>query len=137
MDEASPREKMLLNLVCCVVAGLTETHPPASAVGARPRQLKSTYTGVKRQTKRRLLDEVRRALRRGDVQHVVGLDDSASISLGKGGLLGGMVDLDEIVVKQTLDLALNAELLERGGVLGDSEHGCEVAQLAEGLGERC
>lgn len=35
IEEASPREKMLANLVDCVVALLTATHPASSAV--RPR----------------------------------------------------------------------------------------------------
>lgn len=32
IEEASPREKMLANLVDCVVALLTATHPASSAV---------------------------------------------------------------------------------------------------------
>ena len=52
------------------------------------------------------------------------LDRLAVGARRKGCDLALVVDGDEVVVEQALDVALLADLLERGRVLGDAEHGC-------------
>jgi hypothetical protein len=49
--------------------------------------------------------------------------DGLALPGSEGGDLALGVDGDEVVVKETLDVALLANLLEGGRVLGDTEHG--------------
>lgn len=60
------------------------------------------------------------------------LDRLAVGARRKGCDLALVVDGDEVVVEQALDVALLADLLERGRVLGDAEHGCGRGHEGEG-----
>jgi hypothetical protein len=81
----------------------------------------------RRRTDRRTLEEVGRALRRHDVQKLKLLLARLAVwSRRKRCHLFGIVNRDEVVVKESGHVPLLADLFERGAVLGDAEHACRV-----------
>jgi hypothetical protein len=74
---------------------------------------------------RRLGHKVPRLLRGDDVQELVVAADLGAVGgqvLERGHLLAG-VDAHQVVLEEALDAAVDAQLLQRGRVLGHGEHG--------------
>jgi hypothetical protein len=76
----------------------------------------------------RALEEVGSGLGRDDVEEVELAVNGLALARGEGCDLALVVNRDEVVVEETLDVALLTDLLEGGGVLGDTEHGCEGSE---------